>query len=562
MTTARYTGLSRLLKPEPLLHQVGGKQRDKQTRKLQEKVEDDAEPISTADEDSDDNSGPNFRKPSGTSALIRLPPADLSDESGSENANRGSMKRTAFTSSVAEKSRRTGTRNQSYSAARDDIADEFDGMASTRTKRRRMDDHDTSSRPSAFGQATRSKSPSSSNHHRDINGFVSIKNSKAKYGVGKKRGSAEGSQSKKVNGTTSSKPATFRAVDNFSSPQKPKRATLSAPKDLITSSPSKGERPIFKSGPDKEDGDADLLDSPKPKKPTITRLGSSQGSQSSIKTKRGGVWTRQQDLIEKNRREAALKPPEPKKERATFKMPADILDSVEERGGYPGSVDSPLSDLESVSDAPPNGTPASEASNAEEEEVDESITECPWCGDLVEKALLKDFSKGKRLNVRMQSKFCQKHKKVTAMDTWRSRHYPTVQWAKLEERFADHREFLLRVVSGEPSHFRNALAEKIESGTAARSLKKEDNLNPGYYGPRGFNIMCDYLVGEFGDLLKEKAVGDRVISGRGTPAFIQSVLVAELGVRMIQEDMDVSAKEAREIMEESKALGEMVHEEV
>lgn len=102
------------------------------------------------------------------------------------------------------------------------------------------------------------------------------------------------------------------------------------------------------------------------------------------------------------------------------------------------------------------------------------------------------------------------------------------------------------------------LATKVELGKA-RSMKKEEDVEPGYYGPRGFNLMCDYTVREFGNLLKTKAVDDRVIAGRGSAAFIQCVLVPELAVRLIMEDMGVGSEEARIIMEESKSLGEIVH---
>lgn len=125
---------------------------------------------------------------------------------------------------------------------------------------------------------------------------------------------------------------------------------------------------------------------------------------------------------------------------------------------------------------------------------------------------------------------------------------------------AAHYDHLLSIVEGKSSRFRTKLAEKIEAGEA-RSLKKEENLNPGYYGPRGFNLMCDHLVSQFSDMLKKNAVHDRVISGRGSAAFIQAVLVAELAVQLIKEDMGVSTEEAQHIMEDSKAIGEMVNEE-
>lgn len=165
------------------------------------------------------------------------------------------------------------------------------------------------------------------------------------------------------------------------------------------------------------------------------------------------------------------------------------------------------------------------------------------------------------MNVRQQTRFCQKHRKQTAQETWKTKSYPTINWEQLPDRIATHYDSLLDIINGsKPSHYRAKLAEKIQAGQD-RTMKKEENLNPGYYGPRGFNLMCDHLVDRFGDLLKQKAVHDRVISGRGSAAFIQSVLVAELAVGLIKEDIDVDVEQAREIMEESKAIGQMIHEE-
>lgn len=198
----------------------------------------------------------------------------------------------------------------------------------------------------------------------------------------------------------------------------------------------------------------------------------------------------------------------------------------------------------------------------DDEDLPKPETLCPWCGDEVDEQLLKDFSRGQRMNVRLQTKFCQTHKKDTAKKTWVSRGYPEIDWDELPVRIVSHYDSLLTIVDGRKSHYRTLLAGKIEAGEA-RSLKKEDNLNPGYYGPRGFNLMCDHLVRRFSKLLKERAVQDRVISGRGSAAFIQAVLVAELATLLIMDDMiNKSYDEARIIMEESKAIGEIVNEEI
>ena len=224
----------------------------------------------------------------------------------------------------------------------------------------------------------------------------------------------------------------------------------------------------------------------------------------------------------------------------------------------PRSTDDSVLDMGELSDAgSQHGGP---------EESDESVESaplgktCPWCGEKVDNELLQKFSKGKRLNVRQQSQFCRKHKKKSATDTWEQKGYPQIHWPALHERLAEHSDFLLGLVEGKPSHYRSIHAENIEKGKS-RAMKSEDNLIPGYYGPRGFSVMSDYVVGRYGELLKKRAIDDRVIAGRGSAAFIQSVLVAELAVQLIMGDMDVQEEEARLIMEESKRLGEIVNDE-
>lgn len=246
---------------------------------------------------------------------------------------------------------------------------------------------------------------------------------------------------------------------------------------------------------------------------------------------------------------------------AVFKLPRQVSDLGGRRAGCDGRSDVVLPVVVSTDSGGDDGSPTMEAAAVEGRgKAAAKTASCPWCGEGVDGDWLEEFAKGKRMNVRMQTQFCRQHRRRRAMEAWRAKGYPEVEWAGLSRRFSEHHDFLLAVVHGRASHFRSVLAEQIERGQA-RCLKKEENLNPGYYGPRGFNLMCDYLVEEFGDLLKKKAIDDWVIAGRGSAAFIQSVLVAELAVQLIKEDMGVSASEAGRIMEESKGLGEIVHED-
>lgn len=191
-------------------------------------------------------------------------------------------------------------------------------------------------------------------------------------------------------------------------------------------------------------------------------------------------------------------------------------------------------------------------------------TVCPWCQEPVDAQMLASFSKGKgkRLNVNQQTRFCHKHKRKTALEQWSAKGYPEIDWDELPDRVASYNESLHEVIlDDEPSHYRRVWAEKIAKG-ADRVMKKEENMNPGYYGPRGFNLFSDQLVPMFQSVLRERALVDKVISGRGAVAFIQSVLLPELAVRLISDDMLVTLEEARVIMEDSKQLGELVHEEL
>ncbi|KAH7137184.1 RTC4-like domain-containing protein [Dactylonectria estremocensis] len=531
------SGLSIKQNPPRLLKTIGGKP-VQPPKKLIKPVAFDAAPVSSDDEDD-----PESRPAKGTGHRHYISSLARSSDSESESNSKATIKRTTFKAPDAGKSQKRVSRNVSSSQSKGSAAESSQDLPSPKSKRRKLEDGDGD--PPASTKSTKSSQSksisSSADHLTDEKGFIKRRAAKATYG--KKYGSSQEPRPKKEKARIK-EPG---SLDSLDSPKKP--AKLQAPSDPILSSPAKAPSARFiKQSQDRDDNSDNTLGEPIQK--TVRRTMVVQSSNQ----KKRGVWK-------------ALKPPVVK-QRAKFTIPAEIPDfSQESREGDEGIPMDPLSSLSDLSDLSDseglaNLKSATEASNASEGDLDGTEAKCPWCGDTVPDALLKEFANGKRLNVRMQTKFCQTHKKQTALDTWRERHYPAeIVWSDLQSRFEVHRKFLLKVVRGEPSHFRSILADKIETGKA-RSLKREDNLNPGYYGPRGFNLMCDYLVGEFGDLLKEMAVSDRVIAGRGSASFIECVLVAELAVRMIQEDMDVTTEEARVIMEESKTLGEMIHEDI
>ncbi|EXK89257.1 hypothetical protein FOQG_07915 [Fusarium oxysporum f. sp. raphani 54005] len=550
----RVTGLSRHQKPPPLLSQIRGCEK----RKLEQQPDDvNALPMSSEDEIEDDI-------PSAADLRLRLSgsqdqtPIEQSDDSEPETSARGDIRRTAFRNPSSSKSRRNVTRKVNQKEEKTSTAGSHAETSSSSVKRRKLDGKSGNGSASQF---------------KDTWGFTNTGNSKAKYGSSQPRESqaSRGSQSSQVmkgetkvtkgelihekteeddflhSSQTEEKP-TFKPVsqESFSSPTKSGVALRPVPQDDLATPRKRGKIEI---------------------KPTSRGLSATlTKSQVAHTTKLSQDGPRKSRLSSQNRtgiwhpvyppKKSGDRPKTPEYKPATFVAPAEI-DGMQTSNSDIGSISSPvLSDLDELSDT----ETINEESLADKNSLEDITTKCPWCGDLVSEQALKDYSKGKRLNVQMQTRFCAKHKKETAMETWRERGYPHVDWSRLERRLDDHRAYLTKIVDGKQSFFRDILAEKIETGQA-RSLKKEGNLNPGYYGPRGCKLMCDYLVEEFGESLKENATKDRVIAGRGSAAFIQSVLVAELAVQLIMEDMDVSASEAREIMEESKALGELINEE-
>ncbi|ROV97283.1 hypothetical protein VSDG_04700 [Cytospora chrysosperma] len=187
---------------------------------------------------------------------------------------------------------------------------------------------------------------------------------------------------------------------------------------------------------------------------------------------------------------------------------------------------------------------------------------CPMCDEPVDKDWLNEFSKNQRMSIARQAKFCHMHKKRSAKDIWAARKYPEIDWGTLESRIAAQHDFLESLINGETSHYGDVHRESINTGKNRTLLKTEDYPTPGYYGLRGMSVMTETIVEMFSALLRERAPRYKLISARGYTGFVQSVLVPELAVKLIQEDMSLGDEEAaRVVMEESRAIGEIIHDE-
>ncbi|KAK4136720.1 hypothetical protein BT67DRAFT_460790 [Trichocladium antarcticum] len=247
-------------------------------------------------------------------------------------------------------------------------------------------------------------------------------------------------------------------------------------------------------------------------------------------------------------------------QRPVFKMPDELPDSfiVGEQEG----LDFALSPTANPS--PPAAVPRRSTSPLTDSSPLIATPVCPLCKTEVDGDLLADFkAKHARMTVAQMRRFCQQHKKTSAQQAWLDRGYPDIDWRGLDGRIAEHYGFLTAILEGDArSHYGDAFRDAVRAGQNRTLFRSDANLTPGYYGIRGLRAMSENLIGEFSALLRRRALQDRLVSARGHTAYLQSVLVPELAVRLIVEDMGVGEEEARRVLTESSWVGEMVNDEI
>jgi hypothetical protein len=94
-------------------------------------------------------------------------------------------------------------------------------------------------------------------------------------------------------------------------------------------------------------------------------------------------------------------------------------------------------------------------------------------------------------------------------------------------------------------------------------MKLMEDSQPGYYGPQGAELISQIMMEKFGDTIRRK---DKLFSALkfcgGVTGYVSTVLVPEVGVRLIMEDMCVDWEKAKEIMKESVEYGAVVNASV
>jgi hypothetical protein len=135
-----------------------------------------------------------------------------------------------------------------------------------------------------------------------------------------------------------------------------------------------------------------------------------------------------------------------------------------------------------------------------------------------------------------------------------------VNFTNLRKRVQDLLPSVRKVInSPRESEFLTNLRNKTNRKTAATPMAMInlfDESQPGYYGSRGAEIISQIVLRRLGDEIRgKKELFDALKFCGGVTGYVSSVLVPEVGLRLIMEDMDISKSEARSIMKDSVAYG-------
>ncbi|KAF2705391.1 hypothetical protein K504DRAFT_460641 [Pleomassaria siparia CBS 279.74] len=201
-------------------------------------------------------------------------------------------------------------------------------------------------------------------------------------------------------------------------------------------------------------------------------------------------------------------------------------------------------------------------------ETEDANKRCPVCEETVDSNYYDEFWVDKVRNVHHQTLFCKEHKKREAWEDYRQKGYPEMDWTTFPDKIRMYHPRLKAVLQNKrPSHYRDIHAQRLadREERTVRKLLDSDAIfeaTTGYYGSRGKRAMMETITSQLGSVIRNCAKRDPVVAFNGIANFVQHVLVPELTVWMVMDDKAVSEAKAKEIVQESGALGEVVNEEV
>ncbi|KAH0372710.1 hypothetical protein KCU65_g843, partial [Aureobasidium melanogenum] len=234
--------------------------------------------------------------------------------------------------------------------------------------------------------------------------------------------------------------------------------------------------------------------------------------------------------------------------------------------------------LDSSQLSPPPSSPISSICDFDDlentAEPPDKSPRCPLCGEKIEQEFWDKFQDEichRRMNLRLQERFCQAHKARTADDVWQDRGYPRIDWSALLSRLRAHHAHIHAILDGDyespyyKQHAKLVSQSKGRSAGSAAASGRFTGLRAGYYGTKGEKIMAENIIQKFSDELRSLSKTEPLmaISGAsgGVSGYVHAILVPEMAVGLIMDDMHCDRDKARLILADSADIGEMFNAE-
>lgn len=216
---------------------------------------------------------------------------------------------------------------------------------------------------------------------------------------------------------------------------------------------------------------------------------------------------------------------------------------------------------------------------------------CPICAERIEQEFWDKFQdeiSHRRMNLRLQEKFCQAHKSRTADDVWLDRGYPKIDWSALKSRLNAHQDHIHAVLDGDfespyyKQHAKLVTDIKNRSNTSAAASGRFTGLRAGYYGTKGEKVMyvfrdpaisnlsliqsrAETIIQTFSNKLRSLSKTDPLMASGGASGgvsgYVHAILVPEMALGLIMEDMNCDRDRAEIILADSADIGELFNAE-
>ena len=188
---------------------------------------------------------------------------------------------------------------------------------------------------------------------------------------------------------------------------------------------------------------------------------------------------------------------------------------------------------------------------------------CPFC----RKVLPNTFVEEPPTAPRARYGYCKRHEDVATLEAGKRKGYlESFDFIFIQSRVLTLLKNLQiqKIIRGEQ---KSEILQTLRTSTSNRNAATPmamfqvfDLTQPGYYGPRGVELITRLVMEKFADEIRNsKKLQESLRFCGGVMGYVSSVIVPEVGIRLIMEDKDIDWEKARQIMKESVAYGSVIN---